>query len=783
MKRLMPIGVAVTVMWLLSVTVALAQEKPSGTAALEYVTYLASEDLEGRDTGTPGYEKSVEYVAGLYEKWGLEPAGDNDSYIQEFPFPFHKHQFDYPVLAVDDRHYYYDDGDFNVPRYTGGGKVEAEVVFVGYGISAAERGLDEYADVDVTGKIVLVMRGVPGDDTDCWKGMDTDSAKVAMAVAHGAAGMLLCTDFSEEDRSLGWWRLAPGNYKEGFIVYGVDERVVNRLLVNEDESRRAFISRLQTGQRKLDTELVSMSSPTGKKARMEVKVEFDPQRIGKNVLGMIRGTDPRVKNEVIVLGGHLDHLGIRYGKVYNGADDNASGSAVVMEVGRVMMRNKVMPRRTILFACWGGEERGLLGSRYWAAHPTLSSIDKTALNFNMDMVGLGQKMAFGGVYFAPNIWQLIQKNSEEETLAFLEPGRGGPGGSDHTPFITRGIPAFMLIGRPFDTHPDYHMPGDDVEKISMDLLEKTTQFIYDNALLLANYEGDLLVENRLPLYIHKSAIVVNLHPLCYKTGLSALDSLEDEWVDIQLVTVRPDVTKEPAQRMAELVTLLDEATGVKSDFSKSDNASMAFSSRRENLLSMAGLQGAESVGSDISHLRIAAKMGATYVVLDGADGTWISPESGLTEAGQKAVEAMNAQKMLILLQNQSQDVMTKILDASTHPVIVTGVTDVLALSDDFLKKIDEKGGLLTLPVSPDSDAENVVEQMEAIQERIDLKHLVLYPQAGSDLRIDKLHEMLKMTIALHEKGVEEEAIMGLLGGNLESAFKKIFQIKPPRMRF
>ncbi len=783
MKRLIPVGVAVAVMWLLMATVALSQEKPSGSAALEYVTYLASEDLEGRDTGTPGYEKAVEYVAGLYEKWGLEPAGNNNSYIQEFPFLFHKHQFDYPVLAVGGRLFYSQDGDFNVLRYSGGGKLEAEVVFVGYGISAANRGLDEYADVDVTGKIVLVMRGVPADDTERWKGVDTDSAKVAMAVAHGAAGMLLCADFNEENRSLGWWRLAPGNYKEGFIVYGVDERVVNRILVNEDESRRAFAHRLRTGQRKLDAELVPMSAPTGKKVRMEVKVEFDPQRIGKNVLGMIQGTDPRVKDEVIVLGGHLDHLGIRYGKVYNGADDNASGSAVVMEVGRVMMSNKVKPRRTILFACWGGEERGLLGSRYWAAHPTLSSMDKTALNFNMDMVGLGEKMAFGGIYFAPNIWQLIQKNSEEETLAFLEPGRGGPGGSDHTPFITRGIPAFMLIGRPFDTHPDYHMPGDDVEKISADLLEKTARLIYDNALLLANYEGDLLVENRLPLYIHKSAIVVNLHPLSYKTGLSALDSLEDEWIDIQLITVRPDVTKEPAQRMAELVTLLDEATGMKSDFSKPGNASMAFSLRRENLLSMAGLEGAESVGSDISHLRIAAKMGATYIVLDGADGTWICPESGLTETGQKAIETMNAQKMLILLQNQSQEVMTQIIDASQHPVIVTGVTNVLALSDDFLKKIDEKGGLLALSVSPDSDAKDIVGQMEAIQERIDLKHLIFYPQAGSDLRVDKLDEMLQITIALHEMGVEEEEIMGLLGGHLESAFKKVFQIKPPRMRF
>ena len=345
----------------LLVSGALAQERPDGEQAKGYIAYFADDALEGRDTSTPGFDKAAEYVIDLYQKWGVEPAGENGTYIQEFPFAFYKDQFDEPEFSIAGRKYYHREGDFSVLRFSGGGKIEKEVVFVGFGISAPNLGLDEYSTVDVTDKIALIMRGTPGDD-DKWNTYASDSAKVAMAMFKGAAGVLICADFQEENRSIGYWRLRPGNYRKDFLVFGVNENVVYFLLRGKNETMRSFNRRMQQAQGKMEKELKPISIRTAKKARMKVKAEFDADRIGKNVLAKIVGSDPELRDEVVVLGAHLDHLGIRYGEVYNGADDNASGSAVVMEAARVMKANNLTPKRTIVFALWGGEERGLLGT-------------------------------------------------------------------------------------------------------------------------------------------------------------------------------------------------------------------------------------------------------------------------------------------------------------------------------------------------------------------------------------------------------------------------------------
>ncbi|MCU0646192.1 MAG: M20/M25/M40 family metallo-hydrolase, partial [bacterium] len=552
-------------------------------------------------------------------------------------------------MIIGDRKFYAEDRDFSVLNYSGGGKIKGEVVFAGFGISAPNKGLDEYAGLEVKNKIMLVMHGCPNDDEQKWDGFHSDSAKAAIALAKGAKGIMICADFGKEERAIGTWRLRPGNFKEGFLVFGVDERVVKFLLKKKDETSREFQNRMRDQFDKLNKELKPMSIATDKIASMQVKVEYDPARKGKNVLGMIKGIDPVVGSEVIVLGGHLDHIGVEYGQINNGADDNASGSAVVMEVARVMMANKIQPKRTILFACWGGEERGLFGSSYYAKNPTLA-IEKTVLNFNMDMVGLGEKLGFPGIYFAPEIWEIIKKFNSKETLDFIEPSRGGPGGSDHTPFIIRGVPAFALMTSPWNAHPDYHQPGDDTEKISAELLGKVAQFVYDNALLVANQDGNLIVENRLPIYIHKSANIINVHPIAYEKGLSLLDSLQNEWIDIQFVTVPLDSLHDPSDKLAELVTSLDAATSEESDISQAMGAmARMFRTRRDKTTSVVGLDGAASVNSEVSNLRIAGKLGAKFFNLDGIDGKWITQEQGLTKDGKKAIKELNNQKMLILL--------------------------------------------------------------------------------------------------------------------------------------
>ncbi len=757
-----------------------AQEKPSGETAKSFVSYLASDALEGRDTGTPGHEKAARWVAERFKSWGLEPAGENGTYFQKFPFEYHKDKFEYPKLMIGNRIFYFDDRDFNVLRYSGGGKVKAEVVFAGYGISAPGKGLDEYAGLDVKSKIVLVMHGCPKGDKQKWQGFHTDSAKVAIAIEKGAVGMLLCANLGEEDQGIDNWRLRPGNFKENFLIFGVDERVVKFFLKKKHETNRMFQQRIREQLNKLDQELVPMSVSTGMNAEMEARIEYDPDRPGINVLGMIKGSDEKVGDEVIVLGAHLDHLGVQYGQVYNGADDNATGSAVIMEVARVMMANQVKPKRTIFFACWGGEERGLLGSRHYAEHPFIS-IENTVMNFNLDMVGIGDKLRFPGIYYAPEIWKIIKENASEEVLDFIEPSRGGPGGSDHTPFITRGVPAFALMTTPWRSHTDYHQPGDDTEKINADLLGKVAQFVYDNALLIANYDGDVIVQNRLPIYIHKSANIVNIHPVHYEPGLALMDSLQNEWIDIQFVGVALDSLESPSEKLAEMVKSLDTASREDTDISRMMGPmARMFSSRREKTISVVGLEGVASVNCDSANLRIAGKLGAKFFVFDAIDGNWINNE-GLTKDGKKSIREMNDQKMLILAKDLPEHAVIQIIEISKHPVVIAGVKGIESISDSLIQTVEENGGLFALAFCPDK-IENLVERIVALKQRIKVNHIGLYPCPEKELDITNLDQMLNLTIALNQKGYKEQEIKNILGENFQFIFNKINPSDRRRMR-
>ncbi len=756
---------------------ALAQELPNGDTAKSYVAFLASDALQGRDTGTPGFEKAAAWVAEHFREWGLEPGGDNGTYIQEFPLEFYQADLEIPVLKVADRSFYFQDEDFRVMSYSGGGKLKAEVVFVGYGISAPEKGLDEYAGVDTRGKVVLVMHGCPGNQEEKWGSLASDSAKAAMAVQHGAVGMLMCAHFRAEDRSAGRWRLRPGNYRPGFVAFAVSDRVAQFLLIGQKETKRAFERRMQNEQEKLDKELKPISRATGKKVELSVKVVFDPQRKGKNVIAVLPGVDPVLREEAVVLGGHLDHVGLQYGEVYNGADDNASGAATVMEVARVMARNGVQPRRSIVFACWGGEERGLLGSRFYAEHPRFP-IEKTVANLNMDMVGLGKKLGFPGIYYAPELWQLIKENLTTEELEFIEPSRGGPGGSDHTPFITRGVPAFALMTSPFDAHPDYHQPGDDAHKIDAELMGKVGRFVYKTALLLANHERPLIVENRHPRYIHKSAVVANLHPLPYTPGMAVLDSLQEEWIDLQLVSVPFDSLLKPSEQLTNVVRSLEQATKEVGDPSRLDRAiAMMFSSRREKTAALVGLDGARTVHGDLQFLAAAGKLGARFLILDGMDGSWITHE-GLTEEGKKAVAIANEQKMLLILQNLPEPTLYQILATSKSPVLVAGLK---AVSDSLASKLKENGGLLAVPYTPGEAVEEVVTRVRALADQVGRNRLAFYPYFGQKLGLSELDRMLEVTIALHKDGLPDRDITGLLGANLRELMGRIFPSTQPRM--
>jgi len=232
-------------------------------------------------------------------------------------------------------------------------------------------------------------------------------------------------------------------------------------------------------------EMQSFSFTTGRNCNLTAKGKNPDPINARNILAMIQGSDKELRNEYVIIGGHLDHIGMdETGKIWNGADDNASGVAVMLGIASAMREQNFRPKRTVVFAAWTGEEMGLLGSKAWCEKPTID-MNRIVVYFNLDMVGLGNgNLNMPGTGYAPEVTDFIKNNLDTAILGSIIWSEGGPGGSDHNNFLSQGIPAFA--GMTAGTHPDYHQPGDDPEKMDRDILQLTGDFIYQSSGKLAN---------------------------------------------------------------------------------------------------------------------------------------------------------------------------------------------------------------------------------------------------------------------------------------------------------
>ncbi|MHC4170328.1 MAG: M20/M25/M40 family metallo-hydrolase [Planctomycetota bacterium] len=446
--------------------------KVDGDRIKSYIEWMSRDKLEGRRTLTQGYRQAADWAADKFEKWGLKPAGEDGTYFQNVVI---KRKFTFragrPDLKVGKHLFLMDEEDFSVhDASTAATSVKAEVVFVGYGISAPDLGLDEYADVNVADSIALVLKGSPNDVSparrddadqekppDPWKDYVSDQTKIQTAYDKGAAAILLY-DINPPDPDSSRRRRRDPDEKEDlkferdFLVFTISGRVCRAIMkTDSQESVQGFLRRLRQmkkdiGHKKAQSKLVGTKVQLKGYDRVEEYSEEKGNNKGRNVLAKIEGTDPKLKDQYIVMGGHMDHLGMYGGYVYSGADDNASGTAAVMEVARVLSEADFKPKRTIIFACWTGEELGLLGSKHYVSEPCDGvSIDRVVTYFNMDMVGLGEKIGAPGALNFPSIWEVIKRDQDEDVMAAIEPRVGGPGGSDHSAFITKGIESLALM--------------------------------------------------------------------------------------------------------------------------------------------------------------------------------------------------------------------------------------------------------------------------------------------------------------------------------------------------
>jgi len=450
---------------------------------LGYVKELASEKYGGRLTGTEGYNASARWTISLFKEWGIAPAGDKDTYLQAFPNPYTLVFRDCEVYlhlpykdATIKKFYRYEE-DFIPGSTSDSGSVTAEVIYVGYGITAPELDYDEYEGLDVKGKIVLMEREVPVSPRDNaelfkkWRPYSFHQYKHQNAVAHGAKGML--------------YNYGPiGNpnnaYDEDFIYTHIGEAAVVDIFSGTGHQHEDVVE-------KIKETLKPQSFATGKTFTIKNTTEHHPDGIAYNVIGLLEGSDLKLKEEVIIIGAHLDHLGYCY-EMMPGANDNASGVAVVLGVAEALIRSPIKPRRSVMFLLFGAEEQAVAGSKFYLAHPSVP-LDKTAAFINLDGVGCGDKVRALAAENFPHFWGFIDRANQKyvhrtiNTSSWANIARPR---LDAARFMWKDVPSisFSVSGAPSY----YHITKDDIGTITPEILEDLTQLFFVAIMDMANQE-------------------------------------------------------------------------------------------------------------------------------------------------------------------------------------------------------------------------------------------------------------------------------------------------------
>ena len=472
----------------------------AGTSAedlLGIVTALAAPEMGGRATGTAGMERAAGYIADRFRRIGLEAGGDGGSYFQRFEVVTGIRLGEGNRLRLEpaaEGPPYRVAQDFMPFGFSDSGDVQAEVVFAGHGISAPELSYDEYAGLDVAGKIVLVMSGEPRE-RDPESPFRRPAAyrytevryKVLNAREHGAAGVLLVTSPAargSEPEQLFAIRGITSVSQSGILAVNVLRRVADALLAGTGRS-------LEDLEAAIDRDLRPQGfAVPGRRAAITVRLIQETGQ-GWNVVGILPGRDPAGRGEAVLIGAHYDHLGLggetslapsRYGEIHPGADDNASGVAGVIGLAQ-RLAAAGGTRRTLVFVAFAGEEMGLLGSAHYVRSPAVP-LEHTVAMLNMDMIGRlrNDRLYVFGVDTAKEFRGLLAAANREAGLDLVFAGDGyGP--SDHTPFYARDRPVLFFFTGP---HPDYHRPTDTPDKINAPGLARVVAFIGDVAWQLAD---------------------------------------------------------------------------------------------------------------------------------------------------------------------------------------------------------------------------------------------------------------------------------------------------------
>jgi len=471
------------------------------------IGYLASDSLLGRDTPSPGLDSAASYIMRQFRSFGLKPL--NGSFYQDLDYCYLELGPE-NLLSVSDgnqTHNFKIKTDFIPFDVTGDKTVEAPVVFAGYGITAPEYNYDDYEGMDVKGKIVLVLRQEPGQTDSTGKVfMGKESTrysnlreKIKIAKDHGAIGMLVVSGplnyTSLRPRGYPWPSLSKtlprdalpigicSTITEKIPVVHIGEQVVNLLLGNVDS-----LKKIQQG---IEDQLKPNSfAIPGKVIAMKTTMILHPIG-GRNVIGYLEGSHPERKKELVIIGGHYDHVGfIKEHKpdtdyIYNGADDNASGTSGVLAVAKAFTSMPERPDRSVLFIAFAGEEKGLLGSATYVKEPLLP-LENTVAMINLDMISRNHpdSLEILGAKQNPDLTRIVRKQNKKIGMILKESHSNHmDGGSDHQSFYRKGIPDIFFFT---DVHKDYHQVNDNPDRTDPEKAARVSRLVFLTAWYIAN---------------------------------------------------------------------------------------------------------------------------------------------------------------------------------------------------------------------------------------------------------------------------------------------------------
>ncbi len=455
--------------------------------------FLASDKLEGRLTGSEGAKSAAAYIANILKKYDIKPIGDTGSYLQKFDYTaglrLREGQNQLRITSGGKTQSYKVNEDFRPLPFTENGEIEGEIVFAGYGLSIpgkAGDAADSYGDLDVKDKIVLVLRYVPEDVSverrqklNLYAGL---RYKALIAREHGAKGLLVITGPNSPKAGA----LVPLKYDQsgassGIVAASVSDKIAEKLFALAGKN-------LKDVQSQLDTENPHFEG-TFSLPDVKVKLAAGVDRIKKNdnnVVGILGATNGN-NSETILVGAHYDHLGHgeigslagkgEEGEIHNGADDNASGTSVVLELAAFLRsaqkQNPDIFTKNIVFAFWSGEEMGIIGSSYFADHSPVKMSNIVAY-LNFDMVGRlnDNKLILQGVASSSQWKKIIERRNVVSGFNItLQDDPYQP--TDVTAFYPKGVPVMSFFT---GAHEDYHRPSDDVDKLNYEGMVRIAKF-------------------------------------------------------------------------------------------------------------------------------------------------------------------------------------------------------------------------------------------------------------------------------------------------------------------